>query len=91
MIGYGLGTVKFAPVLVAGEEAYGHGGWVFGYSTVMAFLPDYNVSIAILLNLNNDDCLTAMTNGLVEAVIDYLSRRKPMPWMPLLLLGHDTI
>ena len=90
MIGYGLGTVKFAPVLVAGEEAYGHGGWVFGYSTVMAFLPDYNVSIAILLNLNDEDCLAAMANGLIEVVTDYLSRRKPAPWMPLLLLGNDA-
>jgi D-alanyl-D-alanine carboxypeptidase len=90
MIGYGLGTLKFAPGLVAGEEAYGHGGWVFGYSTAMAFLPDYDVSIVILLNVNNEDCLAAMANGLVEAVTDYLSRTKPMPWMPLLLLGNDA-
>ena len=90
MIGYGLGTVKFAPALVAGEEAYGHGGWVFGYSTVMIFLPDYNVSLSILLNVNDEDCLAAMANGIVEAVTDYLSRRKPMPWMPLLLLGNDA-
>jgi len=87
MIGYGLGTVKFAPELVDGEEAYGHGGWVFGYSTAMAFLPDYNVSISILLNVNNDNCLAAIANGLVQVVTNYLSHRKSMPCIPLLLLG----
>ncbi len=89
MIGYGLGTLKFAPELVAGEEAYGHGGWVFGYSTVMAFLPEYDVSISIFLNLNNEDCLAAISNGFVEVVTDYLSHRKSMPAIPLLLLDND--
>jgi len=88
MIGYGLGTLKFAPELVAGEEAYGHGGWVFGYSSAMAFLPDYNVSISILLNLNNEDCLAAIASGFVEVIKNYLSRSKSMPWIPLLLLDN---
>ena len=91
MIGYGLGTVKFAPELVGGQEAYGHGGWVFGYSTAMTFLPEYNVSISILLNVNNDDCLSAMANGLVQVVTDYLSHKKPMPWMPLILMEDGEI
>lgn len=88
MIGYGLGTLKFAPELMAGEEAYGHGGWVFGYSSAMAFLPDYNVSISILLNLNNEDCLAAIASGFVEVIKNYLSRSKSMPWIPLLLLDN---
>ena len=88
MIGYGLGTLKFAPELMAGEEAYGHGGWVFGYSSAMAFLPDYNVSISILLNLNNEDCLAAIASGFVEVIKNYLSHSKSMPWIPLLLLDN---
>lgn len=89
MIGYGLGTLKFAPALVAGQEAYGHGGWVFGYSTAMAFLPDYNVSISILLNVNNDDCLSAIATGLIQVITNYLFLRKSIPFAPLLLLGND--
>lgn len=90
MIGYGLGTVKFVPELVAWEEAYGHGGWVFGYSTAMVFLPEYDVSISILLNVNNDDCLSSIANGFVEVLTNYLSHRIPIPSIQLLLLGNDT-
>ena len=90
MIAYGLGTIKFIPELVAGEEAYGHGGWVFGYLTAMAYFPEYGVSISIILNENNDDCMAAMANGLTRVVINYLSQRKSMPWIPLLLLDIDT-
>ncbi len=85
MVGYGLGTVKFLPVIVAGEEAFGHGGWVFGYSTVMTYFPEYDVSISILLNKNDDNCLSAIADALIRVVIDYLSQSKAMPWIPLLL------
>jgi D-alanyl-D-alanine carboxypeptidase len=87
MIGYGLGTVKILPALIAGEEAFGHGGWVFGYSTVMAYFPEYDVSISILLNKNDDNYnfLSAIADALIRVVIDYLSQSKAMPWIPLLL------
>ena len=84
--GYGLGTVRFAPELFAGEEAFGHSGWVFGYSTVMLYFTEYDVSISILLNENNEDCLVAIADGLIRVVINYLSQSKAMPWIPLLLL-----
>ena len=86
IIGYGLGIVKIAPELVAGEEAFGHSGWVFGYSTAMVYFPEYDVSIAILLNKNDENCLAAMADALIRVVIDYLSHSKAMPWIPLLLL-----
>ena len=85
MIGYGLGTVKFLPVLFAGEEAIGHGGWVFGYRTAMAFFPEYDVSMSILMNENNDACIIAIADALIRVVLDYLSQSKAMPWIPLLL------
>ena len=86
IIGYGLGTVRFAPELFAGEEAFGHSGWVFGYSTAMVYFPEYDVSISILMNENNDNCLAAIAGGLIRVVINYLSQSKAMPWIPLLLL-----
>jgi D-alanyl-D-alanine carboxypeptidase len=85
MISYGLGTVKFAPELVAGEEAFGHGGWVFGYSTAMAFFPEYDVSLSILLNENNDNCLLAIADSIVRVVLNYLPQPKAMPSIILLL------
>ena len=85
MIGYGLGTVKILPALIAGEEAFGHGGWVFGYRTAMIYFPEYGVSISILMNENNDACIYAIADALVRVVLDYLSQRKSMPWIPLLL------
>jgi len=85
MVGYGLGTVKFLPVLIAGEEAFGHGGWVFGHSTVIVYFPEYGVSISILLNKNNEIGLAAIADALVRVVINDLSQGKAMPWIPLLL------
>ena len=90
MAGYGLGTVKYAPQVVAGETAHGHGGWVIGYQTALAYLPDYDVTISIIMNENNDDCLTAIANGLIRVALKYLPQGKPMPWIPLLLFGEDS-
>ena len=90
MAGYGLGALKYAPEVVAQETAYGHGGWVIGYQTVLAYLPDYDVTISIIINENNDDCLLAIADGLVRVVLKYLPKRKPMPWIPLLLFGEDS-
>jgi hypothetical protein len=52
----------------------------------MAFFPEYDASLSILMNENNDDCIIAIADALVRVVLDYLSQSKAMPWIPLLLV-----
>lgn len=45
--GYGLGVIRY---LVNGSVCYGHGGNIFGYSTVAIYDPADSISIAIMIN-----------------------------------------
>lgn len=67
--GYGLGVASF---VVAGHQAYGHGGETPGYRSLMVYLPQSGVSIAVLMNEVNGACLFAVIEGLVQTVQDYL-------------------
>ncbi len=46
--GYGLGTMRYQ--FSAGRNGYGHGGNIFGYSTVVIYDPVDSVSIALMIN-----------------------------------------
>lgn len=48
--GYGLGTHGYGAEIVNGETVFGHAGGFDGYTSAMAYLPDYDVSIAVLVN-----------------------------------------
>ncbi|UCC81955.1 MAG: beta-lactamase family protein [Gemmatimonadota bacterium] len=67
--GYGLGVGSF---VIAGHQAYGHGGETPGYRSLMVYLPQSGVSIAVLMNQVNGACLFAAIEGLVQNVQDYL-------------------
>lgn len=51
--GYGMGAAIFRPWMVNEAYAYGHGGWGGFEISATAYLPDYDVSIAVLLNSQN--------------------------------------
>jgi D-alanyl-D-alanine carboxypeptidase len=84
--GYGLGTIKVAPEIISGEEAIGHEGWIFGYSSVMLYFPEYEVSMSILMNKNDQMGLAAIASAFIEVVKKHLGRNRAMPWIPILLL-----
>jgi len=84
--GYGLGTIKVAPGIISGEEAFGHSGWVFGYSTAMLYFPEHDVSMAILMNKNNEIGLAELASSLIRVVKKHLPQSGAAPWIPLLLL-----
>jgi len=50
MAAYGLGVMKFSPELSNGLEVWGHGGSGGGYTAACLYLPDYGVSIGIMVN-----------------------------------------
>ena len=72
--GYGLGTdLMLGHDLFNGEQAVGLAGSGVGYASVLAYLQDFDVSIGVLMNDNNLDCLFAVAAALAAAVIDHLS------------------
>ncbi|HAY34778.1 MAG TPA: serine hydrolase [Ignavibacteria bacterium] len=46
--GYGLGTMRYQ--FSAGRTGYGHGGNIFGYSTIVIYDPVESISIALMIN-----------------------------------------
>jgi len=71
-VGYGLGMDSFGPEYF-GVPAFGLIGSGLGYSGVMAYLPDSEVSVAVLMNDNNLDCLFAIASALVAEVRSHLN------------------
>jgi D-alanyl-D-alanine carboxypeptidase len=67
--GYGLGI---GSLIVAGHQAYGHGGESPGYRSLMVHLPESGVSISVLMNEVNGACLFSVIEGLVQTVQEYL-------------------
>ncbi|MCP5062243.1 MAG: beta-lactamase family protein [Ignavibacteriae bacterium] len=50
MKGYGLGVQLFNDNITNGKKAIGHGGGNIGSATYMIYLPDYSVSLVIMVN-----------------------------------------
>jgi len=69
--GYGLGVQLFKRSMTNGERAYGHGGGNIGTSAYMAYLPDYDVSIVVMINVFHGKCPDRMLEDIVEIVTDH--------------------
>ena len=69
MRAYGLGVQEFRKNISLGERAIGHGGGNIGTSTYMVYLPDHNVSIAVMINAFPNDGAEAIVKGLIKVVL----------------------
>lgn len=70
--GYGLGIIEFFPDFTGGEESIGHTGAGIGHITIMVYLPDYGVSIVVMVNDDNGDSLYEIKNGLIRVILNHL-------------------
>jgi len=70
--GYGLGVQVFKKRITAGERAYGHGGGNIGTSAYMAFLPEWDVSITVMINFFHGKCPDRMLEDIIEIVTEHL-------------------
>lgn len=52
--GYGLGVHNYRPGMAHGQQAWGHTSTIQGYRAYLAYLPQQNVTIAVLSNRHND-------------------------------------
>ena len=69
--GYGLG-IRLFPDFGEGVQIIGHTGTLWGYSAIMAFSPDYGVSISVILNQREGNCRDAISGALARIVLDHL-------------------
>ncbi len=69
--GYGFGIYQFKSRITNGERAYGHGGGNIGTSAYMAYLPDDDVAIVVMINFFHGQCPDRMLEDIVEVVKEY--------------------
>ena len=66
--GYGLGTMRFPS---NDFTRYGHTGDIFGYASIMMYVPEREISIAILANQGlNENVKIELADGLLRIVLD---------------------
>jgi D-alanyl-D-alanine carboxypeptidase len=70
--GYGLGVQVFKRKITDGERAYGHGGGNIGTSVYMAYLPEYDVSITVMINFFHGKCPDRMLEDIIDIVTEHL-------------------
>jgi D-alanyl-D-alanine carboxypeptidase len=63
--GYGLGVMRFSPELFHELEIWGHSGNAPGYAAGCLYLPEYDVSIAIMVNTHAGEAMPTI-NDLLE-------------------------
>jgi CubicO group peptidase (beta-lactamase class C family) len=66
MKGYGLGVQLFTDEIPGGEKAIGHGGANIGSATYMIYLPDYSVSVVVMVNAFPTNSVDFFSKGLIK-------------------------
>lgn len=74
VVGYGLGTANYSPELFNGMEIYGHSGNAAGYVAASFYLPEYGISLGIMLNTHDGPMF--VINDLLNTVIAYLNENQ---------------
>lgn len=86
---YGLGLGRFGFQVGGGLTALGHGGANIGTGAYMVHLPDYDVSIAVMVNRTFSGCDTRIAQDLSRITALSLTRAAYLDflWSPLGALG----
>jgi len=69
MEGYGLGVQLFTDKISNGKKAIGHGGGNIGSATYMIYLPEYSVSIVVMVNAFPTNSVDYFTKGLIKKLL----------------------
>ena len=70
-VGCGMGVFLMGSSNNAGVELIGYTGRTFGYLTSMFYLPDYGISVVVIINEDNTACLDAITTDLILEAVDH--------------------
>jgi D-alanyl-D-alanine carboxypeptidase len=70
--GYGLGIGLLNKGSLFGPKVYGHGGGNIGTTAFMAFLPEYDVSVVVMMNSYDVKHSRQLLDDIIDIVTDYL-------------------
>ena len=69
MKGYGLGVQLFTGKISNWQKAIGHGGGNIGTATYMIYLPEYDVSIVVMVNAFPTNSVDFFAKGLIKEIV----------------------
>jgi CubicO group peptidase (beta-lactamase class C family) len=84
--GYGLGLDRLGRGVAGGLRAVGHGGGNIGTSAYMVYLPDHDVSIAVMVNRFGGDCASRIVRDVARTAVWHLE-----PGAFFELWGRETL
>jgi D-alanyl-D-alanine carboxypeptidase len=82
MRAYGLGVQLYERDFSCGKKAIGHGGGNIGTTTYMVYLPEYHVSIVVMVNAFPNKSADFITKGLIKVVLRELKAIGLIPYLP---------
>jgi len=91
MRAYGLGAQVYTKSFSYGKKAIGHGGANIGTSTYMVYLPDYHVSIVVMINAFPNQGIEGITKGLIKTVLKDQKAIGLIPYIELFPTGFILI
>jgi CubicO group peptidase (beta-lactamase class C family) len=91
MSAYGLGLQRFPRHFVQGKMAVGHGGGNIGTTTYMLYLPDYKVSVVVMINAFPNKAAESITKGLVKATLKDIDAIGLIPYIRFIPEGMIII
>jgi D-alanyl-D-alanine carboxypeptidase len=75
--GYGLGVYEMSSEFTQGIRMYGHSGSQWGYTAMGFYLPDYGVSISMLVNVGAqglaDNVINSVWPSFLEVILKHVS------------------
>jgi len=87
MRAYGLGVQVFKRSLSHGKQAIGHGGGNIGTTTYMVYLPEYHVSVVVMINAFPNKCAGVITKDLITTVLREYKAIGVLPYVDFFPLG----
>lgn len=69
MRAYGLGVQVFPRSFASGKYAIGHGGGNIGTATYMVYLPEYRISIVVMVNAFPTNSVSVIAKGLIRTIL----------------------
>lgn len=87
MRAYGLGVQLFEKRFSHGKKAIGHGGGNIGTTTYMVFLPDYHISIVVMVNAFPNKTADVITKALIKETLKEVNAIGIIPYIEFFPTG----
>ena len=87
MRAYGLGVQLYERSFSSGKQAIGHGGGNIGSTTYMVYLPEYHVSIVVMINAFPNKGASFITRGLIRTILRDLNAIGIIPYFDFFPIG----